>query len=311
MITMRIAVLLTAGLLLAQDPVIKVDVDLVNILFTVRNKGGGLVGNLEKSDFTLLEDGKPQEIRYFTRETDLPLTIGLLVDTSMSQERLIPDERNAASAFFSSVLRSKDMAFLMQFGAEAELLQESTNSTRQLQKSLGELRLSVPLGGLNPGPVPTASNRAGTILYDAVFLAAEELRKDVGRKAIIIISDGVDTGSKTSRSKAIEAAHKSDAIVYSIYYADPMYQQFGGGDGDLKRMSDDTGGRVFRVDRKTTLTDIFRQIEEEMRSQYSLAYSSTNPTKDGTFRKVDLRASNKDFKVQARKGYYAVENTER
>lgn len=308
---MRIAVLLTAGLLLAQDPVIKVDVDLVNILFTVRNKGGGLVGNLEKSDFTLLEDGKPQEIRYFTRETDLPLTIGLLVDTSMSQERLIPDERNAASAFFSSVLRSKDMAFLMQFGAEAELLQESTNSTRQLQKSLGELRLSVPLGGLNPGPVPTASNRAGTILYDAVFLAAEELRKDVGRKAIIIISDGVDTGSKTSRSKAIEAAHKSDAIVYSIYYADPMYQQFGGGDGDLKRMSDDTGGRVFRVDRKTTLTDIFRQIEEEMRSQYSLAYSSTNPTKDGTFRKVDLRASNKDFKVQARKGYYAVENTER
>ncbi|MBX9604433.1 MAG: VWA domain-containing protein [Bryobacteraceae bacterium] len=308
---MRIAVLLTAGVLLAQDPVIKVDVDLVNILFTVRNKGGGLVGSLEKSDFTILEDGKAQEIRYFTRETDLPLTIGLLVDTSMSQERLIPDERNAASAFFSSVLRSKDMAFLMQFGAEAELLQESTSSTRQLQKALGELRLSVPMGGINPGPAPTASSRAGTILFDAVFLAAEELRKDVGRKAIIIISDGVDTGSKTSRSKAIEAAHKSDAIVYSIYYADPMYQQFGGGDGDLKRMSEDTGGRVFRVDRKTTLTDIFRQIEEEMRSQYSIAYSSTNPTKDGTFRKVELRASNKDFKVQTRKGYYAVENTER
>src|SRR5437016_2950415 len=135
--------LLGAAVLPAQEATIKVDVDLVNVLCTVRNKGGGLVGNLEKKDFTILEDGKEQGIRYFTRETDLPLTIGLLVDTSKSQERLIDIERRAAYEFFSKVLRKKDMAFLMQFGAEAELLQDETNSPRLLQQGLNQLRLSV------------------------------------------------------------------------------------------------------------------------------------------------------------------------
>src|SRR5882672_1716120 len=236
-----------ASVAIAQDQdTIKVEVNLVNVLCTVRNKSGGVIGNLEKSDFKIFEDGKEQEIKNFTRETDLPLTIGLLVDTSKSQERLIDIEKRAAYQFFTKVLRQKDEAFLIQFGAEAVLLQDSTNSPRLLQKGLDQLRLSVPVGGLHPGPVPTMQNQAGTILYDAVYLAANDrLRRDVGRKAIVLITDGVDTGSKTSRDKAIEAAQKADAIIYSIYYVDRASYGFGnfgggGGEGELRRMSSET-----------------------------------------------------------------------
>src|SRR5579862_7108325 len=299
----------------AQDDTIKVDVNLVNVLCSVRNKSNGLVGNLEKKDFQIFEDGKEQEIKYFTRETDLPLTIGLLVDTSGSQQRLLDIEKRAASQFFSKVLRKKDLAFLMQFGAEAELLQDETNSPKLLLDGLNQLRPSVPVGGLHPGPVPTQQSQAGTILFDAVYLAAnEKLKGEVGRKAIVLITDGVDTGSKTSKEKAIEAAQKSDAIIYSIDYEDPSaYGGFGVihlgggmGEGDLRRMSTETGGHVYKVDRKNSLDDIFRELQEEMRSQYSIGYAPTNPKKDGTFRKIDIRTSTKDFKVQARKGYYAV-----
>ena len=303
--------------LYAQDSVIKVDVDLVNVLCTVRTKNGGLVGNLQKSDFTIFEDGKQQEIKYFTRETDLPLTIGLLVDTSLSQDRLIDTERRAASEFFRKVLRPKDMAFLMQFGAEAELLQDSTNSVSLLQRGLSQLRLSAPVGGLHPGPVPTASRQAGTILFDAVYLAADEkLKREVGRKAIVIITDGVDTGSRVSKEKAIEYAQKADAIIYSIEYEDPraygggfgsISMGGGGGGGVLKRLSEETGGRALRVDRKNSLDDIFREIQEEMRSQYSIGYAAANSKRDGSFRKLEIRMANKDLKVQARKGYYAIE----
>jgi len=303
----------------AQDSdVIKVDVDLVNVLASVRNKSGALIGNLEKSDFKIFEDGKEQTIKSFTRETDLPLTIGLLVDTSASQERLMDIERRAADQFFSKVLRPKDEAFLIQFGAESELLQDSTNSPRLLREGLNHLRLSVPVGGLQPGPVPTMQNQAGTVLYDAVYLAANErLRTEVGRKAVILITDGVDTGSKISRDKSIEAAQKADSIIYSIYYVDRAAYgggfgsiSFGGGgsgESELRRMSSETGGQVFPVSNKLTLDDIFRAIQEEMRSQYVIAYTPPNPKKDGSYHKVDLRVGNKDYRVQARKGYYAIE----
>ena len=313
--------LLLSPLLVAQDePTINVDVNLVNVLCSVHNRQNGLVGNLEKKDFQIFEDGKPQEIKYFTRETDLPLTIGLLVDTSESQRRLLDIEKRAAFQFFSKVLRQKDMAYLIQFGAEAELLQDDTNSPRLLQDGLNQLHMSVPVGGLHPGPVPTQQNMAGTILFDAVYLAAnEKMKSEVGRKAIVLITDGVDTGSKENISRAIEAAQKSDSIIYSIDYEDPSAYgggfgviRIGGGmgDGDLRRMSSETGGRVFKVDRKNSLDDIFRQLQEEMRSQYSIGYAPSNPAKDGSFRKIDIRVDNKDYKVQARKGYYAMENAQ-
>jgi VWFA-related protein len=310
---MRILTALTAGtLLLAQDqlPTLKVDVDVVSVLASVRDKRGGLIPNLQKDDFTILEDGKPQTVKYFSKETDLPLTIGLLVDVSRSQENLIDIERRAASQFFSQVLRKKDLAFLMSFGEESELLQDSTGSPRLLTEGLNQLRVSGGGGGgLHPGPVPTISQQRGTVLFDAVYLAAaEKLKGEVGRKVIVVITDGVDMGSKLTRSQAIEAAQKADAVIYSIDYEDPRYHGMFGpsGEGDLRRMSDETGGHVYRVDRKTTLDMVFKELQDEMRSQYMIGYTPSNETKDGGYRKIDIHTSNKDYKVQARKGYYAI-----
>jgi VWFA-related protein len=288
------------------EPVIKVDVDLVNILCSVRDKDGRYINTLNKEDFTVLENGKQQELRYFTRESDLPLTIGLLVDVSKSQENLIEVEKRAALQFFRQMLRQKkDMAFLMSFGHEAELLQDFTDSARLLQQGLDDLKLSVPVSGPLPGPVPSSRPVQGTILYDAVYLAStEKLAREVGRKVIVVITDGMDYGSRVSLAKAIESAHRSDAIIYGIYYTDPgAYGGFGGSDRDLMKMSEETGGRVFHVSRKNTLDTIFTQIQEEMRSQYALGYSSNNTTKG--FRELEIRTSDRKLKVQARKGYFA------
>ena len=291
---------------------IRVDVDVVSILASVRDKRGGLVANLEKNDFTVLEDSKEQTIKYFTRETDLPLTIGLLIDVSGSQRNLIGTERNAATQFFSKVLRPKDEAFLISFGEEAELLQDYTASARLLEEGLNHLQVSSGVGGIHPGPVPTIGQPRGTVLYDAVYLAAtEKLRGEVGRKVIILITDGVDQGSRLTRNQAVEAAQKADAVIYSIDYYDPSaYGPFGfggsGGEGELRRMSDETGGHVFKVDRKHPLDEVFQELQDEMRSQYAIGYTPTNDVKDGSYRRLDLRTSNKDYKVQARKGYYAV-----
>ena len=319
---MRIFVFLAASAaLLAQQPPqqtqpptedlpsIKVDVSVVNVLTSVRDKKGGLVPHLNKDDFTILEDGKPQPIKYFTPETDLPLTIGMLVDVSGSQENLIGIERNAASAFFSQVLRKKDEAFLIDFGPEAELLQDYTNSIRLLNEGLNQLRVHGGVGGITPGPVPI--DPRGTILYDAIYLAAnDKLRTEVGRKVIVVITDGVDEGSRLNIDQAIEAAQKADAVIYSILYADPRFRgpfgSFGGGDSALHKMSDATGGRVFRVDRGHTLDQIFRDLQEEMRSQYSIGYTPLNDTKDGSYRKLEVKMASKDLKAQARKGYYAI-----
>ncbi len=207
-----IALLLLGALLFAQDaPTIKVDVDLVNILFNVRSKHGGLVGSLEKGDFTLFEDSKQQDIEYFTREADLPLTIGLLIDVSRSQENLIGIEQNAASQFFGSVIRPKDLAFLISFGSDAELLQDYTNSPKLLKAGLEGLKVNASSGGggLHPGPVPTIYQPRGTILYDAVFLAAsDQLKGQVGRKVLVLITDGEDEGSRYKIQEAIEAAQR-------------------------------------------------------------------------------------------------------
>ncbi|HXK01301.1 MAG TPA: VWA domain-containing protein [Verrucomicrobiae bacterium] len=309
---MRILTALTAGtLLLAQDqlPTLKVDVDVVSILASVRDKKNALIPNLEKNDFTVLEDGKAQTIKYFTRETDLPLTIGLLIDVSRSQENLIDIERRAAAQFFSSVLRKKDMAFLISFGEECELLQDYTGSVRLLTEGMNQLRVSGGVGGLHPGPVPTVGQPRGTVLFDAIYLAAtEKLKSEVGRKVIVVITDGVDQGSRLNRNQAIEAAQKSDAVIYSIDYEDPRFHGMFGpsGEGDLKKMSDETGGHVYRVDRKTTLEQVFKELQDEMRSQYSIGYTPSNDAKDGAYRHLEIRTSNKDLKVQARKGYYAV-----
>ncbi len=298
----------------AQDePTIKVEVQLVNILFNVRDKRGGLVGSLNKDDFMIFEDGKQQDVKYFNRETDLPLTIGLLIDVSASQGNLIETERNAAYQFFGSVLRKQDLAFLISFGSDAELLQDYTNSATLLRRGLEGLQVNSDVGGLHPGPVPTISQPRGTILYDAVYLAAsEQLKGQVGRKVLVLITDGEDQGSRYKIAQAIEAAQRADAIIYGFYYVDRAFYYghglvFGGvSDSELRRMAEETGGHVFHVDRKMTLQDAFSELQNEMRSQYAIGYTSTNANKDGTFRKIEIRTNNKDWKVQARKGYYAT-----
>jgi VWFA-related protein len=308
-------VALSALLLAQDDATLKVDVSLVNILFNVRDKKSGLVGNLNKDDFKVFEDGKEQEVKFFNRETDLPLTIGLLIDVSASQANLIDIEKNAAYQFFGSVLRKQDLAFLISFGEESELLQDYTNSAKLLRAGLEGLHVSSGVGGFGPGPVPTVSQPRGTVLYDAVYVAsADELKGQVGRKVLVLITDGEDEGSKYKISQAIEAAQKADAIIYGFYYVDrPFYMSrgmvfSGGSDAALRQMSEDTGGHVFHVYRNMTLQNAFDELQAEMRSQYAIGYTPTNPTKDGTFRKLEIRTTNKDWKVQARKGYYAVKS---
>lgn len=315
------AILIALGVLLApaaqepaaapgQQPVIKVEVDVVNIFFTVRDAKGRLVSDLGKDDFELYEDGRRQEIRYFSRESDLPLTIGLLVDVSRSQERLIENEKSAAAQFFARVLRKQDLAFLISFGPDVVLEQDLTSSQRLLRAALERLRVRTDPTGLYPGPVPTVAKPRGTVLFDAVYLATQEkLAGEVGRKALVLITDGVDMGSRVKLNDALEAAHKADAVIYSVYFYDPgAYRGFwgGAGDRDLKTMSEETGGRLFRVSRNRTLEAIFDEIQQELRSQYSLGYTPADAVRDGRFRRIEIRTKRKDLRVQARKGYYAM-----
>jgi VWFA-related protein len=295
-----------------EEPVIRVEVNLVNLFFSVRDRKGAYVSTLGKEDFTVYEDGKPQEIRFFSRETDQPLTLGLLVDVSRSQEALIEVERRASMRFLERVLRDKDMAFLISFGVDAELLQDFTSSPVLLARGLERLRLNAGVSGMSPtgSPLPMPGGPRGTVLYDAVWLASrEKLRNEVGRKALVVITDGVDVGSRVKLEEAIEEAQRADAIVYVILFEDPRYTswQYGGvsGEGAMRRMTDETGGRVFRVSRRESLDDIFDTIQTELRSQYSIGYAPTNQARDGSFRRIEIRTRNRDYRVQVRRGYYA------
>ncbi len=288
--------------LLAQDPVIRVDVQLVNITYTVRNKQGGLVGNLTKDDFTVFEDGKQQEINRFQRDTDLPLTIGLLIDISGSMYNVISTGKRAASEFFRKVLRPKDLAFLITFGSELELLQDLTSSVNLLDKGLSQVEGQRPTRVMTQGPVPTTPR--GTRMFDAVYLAAEEkLKNEAGRKVIVLLTDGADQGSFYKPMDALKQTHLSDAVIYSFFYYEPMY---GSDEGALKKLSGETGGRVFDVTKRGGLDRSFEQLQEEMRSQYSLSYSPLNDKRDGAFRRVEIKPKDSSLKVQARRGYYAT-----
>ena len=293
---------------------ISVDVRVVNVLATVRDKKGQLVSDLTRDDFIIEEDGKPQEIRYFARQADLPLTIGLLVDTSVSQERVLGPQKQAAAQFFEEVLRhDKDLAFLISFDVDVELLQDLTSSGKLLRSSLRRLRIQGSRGGLHPGPVPQSRRPVGTALFDSVYLASEEVLKgQVGRKAVVLISDGNDYGSRVKREVAVEAAHRADVVVYGIRYLDRAFYyragSFGGlRGGTLNKLAKATGGNVFEVKKKMSLRAIFDQIQEELRNQYSIGYHSNQDSGPSGFRKIQVRAKGKDFKVQARDGYYAGE----
>ena len=297
---------------------LKVNVDVVQLFFNVKDKKGGLIPSLTKDDFQIFEDGKPQTIKYFTAESNLPLTLGILIDASGSQERVLPMEKEVGGAFLNEILRPKDLAFVLSFDVNVDLLQDFTNSVSALKAALdrakintGGARASMIPGMGGGGPVPTAGNTRGTLLYDAIYLAShDELSHEVGRKAMIILTDGEDFGSQLAIKDAIEAAQKADSICYVLMIADRgFYGSIGySGDREMKKLAEETGGRVINVGNKfEKLKEAFDQIALELRSQYNVGYTPTNSARDGTFRKVEIRAK-KDYKIQARTGYYALGN---
>jgi len=319
----------------------------VNVLGSVRNNHGEIVRNLTKDDFELEEDGRPQTISYFSRESDLPLTLGLLVDTSGSQRRVLDQERDASSTFLDQVLRvDKDKAFLIHFDHEVELLQDLTSSREKLQKALALLqapqlhRAGQDGGGdsgNSPGSSPDSGRRGGgwgggTLLYDAVYLASNELMgKQQGRKALIVLSDGVDRGSKETLASAVAAAQRANTLVYSILFADEhpygggfggrgmggMGRHGGGGPGRypqqerpdgkkiLDQISRQTGGRLFEVSKKLPIEQIYSQIQDDLRNQYSLGYTPDRTDATAGYHKIHLTTKQKDLIVQARDGYYS------
>lgn len=315
-------------------------VNVVNVLASVRNSKNEVVKDLKQEDFTIEEDGRPQTIKYFSRETDLPLTLGLMIDTSGSQRRVLDQEKTATSSFISQVMREdRDKAFLIKFDAEAEEMQELTPSKKKLQSALNDVQAAEPRQlqrrDPNGGGYPSGGGQrnAGTILYDAILLASnEELKKLQGRKAMILLTDGDDHGSRSSLSECIEAAQRADTLVYSIYFADQEQSNFnpgfggpgmgrhggmGGGRGRpqtshgdgkkiLQRISKETGGAFFEVTKKMPIEKIYEQIEEELRSQYSLGYTPDKSDAGSGFRKIKVTAKGKGLVVQAREGYYAT-----
>jgi VWFA-related protein len=298
-----------------------------------------VVHDLTQDEFIIQEDGRPQTIRYFSRQSDLPLILGLLIDTSGSQVGVLGQERDASHQFFQHILREdKDKAFLIQFAAEVELLQDLTSSLKDLEAAVRDA--GPPQSGRTTG---TARGRwhgrgvfGGTALYDSIFLAADDvLKKQEGRKAVVLLSDGDDNGSKTSIGSAIESAQRADMLVYCINFSDAS--DYGGGRGPvgfsgggrrggggrypqppaggldavdgkkiLQRIAQETGGGYFEVSKKMTLDKIYDQIEEELRGQYSLGYiPSYNPDQSsGGYHKISVTVKRKNLTVRARDGYY-------
>jgi VWFA-related protein len=343
-------------LLQAQSPTYSSDVNVVNVFATARDKKGQIVADLKQEEFQLQDDGQPQTIRYYARETDLPLTLGLLVDTSMSQRRVLGQERSASYRFFDQVLREdKDMAFVIHFDHDAELLQDLTSSRKKLEDALSQLEVAqrdqngggnrgggggggYPGGGGGgyPGGGGGGGGRgrghAGTVLYDSVLLASDELMsKQHGRKALILLTDGVDNGSKVTVERAIERAQRADTLVYSVLFADDESSGppagfgrrggMGGGgmgrrggypggydrpDGKkvLQKIAKETGGGFFEVSKKRPIEQIYSEIQAELRSQYSIGYTPEPANANAYYRKITLTTTRKDVVIQARDGYY-------
>ena len=291
-----------------EDVTFSTDVKVVNVLATVRDKQGKIIRDLSQADFSVLENGHPQNIRYFSRESDLPLTVGLLVDTSMSQQRVLDAERGASFRFLDQVLReTKDHVFLLQFDLAIMMRQALTSSHKDLNAALALVDtpsrqdLQHQYGG-------------GTLLYDAIIKASKDVMKaQSGRKALIVLTDGVDTGSEASLADAVEAAQLADTLIYSILFSDatfysaPLLGGIGGTNGKavLQRLSRETGGSFFEVSKKRTIDQIFAELEEELRTQYSLGFVSDVPVQISEFRKIQVAVDKKGLAVQARSRYWA------
>jgi VWFA-related protein len=289
-----------------QGPIIRTQVNLVNLFVTVRDKSKHIVTDLKQEDFKVLEDNQPQQIAFFSKEVTLPITLALLLDTSGSEQYMLPSIQDAGGRFVERVLRKGDEALVMSFDSDVDLLSDFTDDRGQIDRAIRKARINVPSAGSignNPGPIGSRQI-TGTALYDAIYLACnEKLNTEAGRKAIVIVTDAQDEGSKVRLEEAIEAAQRTDTVVHILLVADP---HFGGGNGGVAhKITDETGGRTIAVNSEKHLGEAFDQISEELRSQYTLGYYPTNTAHDGRFRKIKVDMANHDLKVLARKGYYA------
>jgi len=280
-----------------QDAVFSSDVQVVNLLATVRNKNHEILRDLTKDDFQILENGRPQTIRYFTRESDLPLTIGLMVDTSMSQVKVLDAERGASLRFLDEVLReNKDHVFIMQFDLTVQTRQPLTGSRRELNQALAYVdtptrnQLRSQYGG-------------GTLLFDSIVDASQDImKKQQGRKALIVLSDGGENGSDATLSDAIEAAQRAETLIYTILFSDGSY---GSNPGIMQRLAKETGGGYFEVSKKLTIDQVFALIQEDLRSQYGIGFVSDRPAPVSEFRKIQLTLKRPGLVVQSRDRYWA------
>lgn len=285
-----------------QAPTIKTQVNLVNLFVTVRDKSKRIVTDLKQDDFKVSEDGQDQKIAFFSKEVTLPITLGLLMDTSGSEQYMLGAIQDGASSFLNRVMRKGDEAMVMSFDLDVDLLADFTDDRSQLNRAIHKAQINTGGGGITPGTLPSGGAK-GTNFYDALYLACnEKLSTEAGRKAIVVLTDAEDNGSKVRVEEAIEAAQRTDTVVHILLVYDPHY---GANSSIAKKITDETGGRMIVVNSEKHLQEAFDQISEELRSQYTVGYYPTNSARDGKFRKIKVDLANHDLKVLARKGYYA------
>jgi VWFA-related protein len=290
----------------AQGPTIKTSVNLVNLFVTVRDKNKRIVTDLKQDDFKVAEDSQDQKIAFFSKEVTLPITLGLLMDTSGSEQYMLGAIQEGASSFLNRVMRKGDEAMIMTFDLDVDLLADFTDDRSQLNRAIRKAQINTGGGGGGAGgtagTIPQSGSK-GTNFYDALYLACnEKLSTEAGRKAIVVLTDAEDNGSKVRVEEAIEAAQRTDTVVHILLVYDPHY---GANASIARKITDETGGRMIVVNNEKHLQEAFDQISEELRSQYTVGYYPTNSARDGKFRKIKIDVAGKDLKVLARKGYYA------
>ncbi len=304
------------------EEVLKIDTQVVNVLFSAQDKNRRLLTDLKQADVRLVEDGQPQEITGFARQIDLPLSLAILIDTSASQERTLPEEKAAAKSFLESVVRpAKDEVSIISFTGEATLEQGMTNNIARLGRAVDRVQFVPPSGYVGGGviaggtPPISGSNQAAfgsTAIWDAIWITADEVLKtspDKTRRAIVLLSDGINTYGKKKLDDAVQAALKNEAVIYSIGIGDDFAFQ-GVDEHALKKISERTGGRAYFPRDEAELRKAFAQIQNEMRSQYLIAYESSNQKRDGSYRKIEIQLVNPELtkqkvKLTHRQGYFA------
>jgi VWFA-related protein len=279
----------------------------VNVYAIAEGRRGRLIRDLNQEEFELTEDATPQKIEFFSRETDTALSLGVAIDTSLSQEHLLSTEQAAAKKFVRSVLRRGDQAFVMNFDVDVNLRQDFSSEARELETAIDATEINKT--GRSILQESREAPRGGTHLFDAVYLASNELMKArYGRKVLVLMTDGEDQGSKVSLQKATEAAERADVIVYPIVVSDPeFYAVMGGtyhGDAGVRGLARETGGRTIRVKASEEIGAAFDQIALELRSQYLLGYAPSNPRRDGSFRRIHVKVRGHNYTVRTRTGYY-------